>query len=198
MLERIQGAAASCKSLLRLRRQDFIFLSKRKEQHIMSNFTRNYSDCEDLGTFTWKMDAGGKTLWIAVGQDNITSQCMASQAWSSFVAAPNRTYNGSSSENTSFWLVPSAMKPYLCSGGVDILAAESYSSYILAAQQQVAQSQPCFTIEMNSYNDLYAIYTATLVCLFGAFVVVKIGIGIVQGPSARCCGCQTSCLDADK
>ena len=127
---------------------------------------------------------------LNVTQNSSTSQCLANSKWSEYLAPPFVT-NISHGRNKSVWLMPSAFKPYLCSGGVDIEAADTFSSFLLAAQQQLLDGHSFFKINVNSYNDLYAVFTATLGCVFGACValIVIAIVGIARG-LAKCCGFQ--------
>ena len=154
------------------------------------NAVQSFNDFNNQGTFTWRIVAGEDTLWLSVAQNNSTSQCLANSTWSRYLAPPFKS-NVTRGGKTSAWLMPSTFKPYLCSGGVDIEAADSFSSYLLAAQQQLADAHSFLGIMLDSYNDLYAIYTATLGCVFGAFVnvIVIFSIGIAQG-FFKYCGLQ--------
>ena len=154
------------------------------------SIVETFNDFSSQGTFTWRIIAGEDKLWLNVTQNSSTSQCLANSKWSDYLAPPFVT-NISHGRNRSVWLMPSTFKPYLCSGGVDIEAADSFSSFLLAAQQQLADGHSFFKINVNSYNDLYAVFTATLGCVFGAvvaFIVIAI-VGIARG-IAKCCGLQ--------
>ena len=151
---------------------------------------QGFNDFGSQGTFTWRIIAGEDKLWLNITQNSSTSQCLANSKWSEYLGPPFMT-NISHGRNKSVWLMPSTFKPYVCSGGVDIEAADSFSSFLLAAQQQLADGHSFFSINVNSYNDLYAVFTATLGCVFGACValIVIAIVGIAQGV-AKCCGFQ--------
>ena len=104
-------------------------------------------------------------IWLGIHQDNKTAFCIGQNESTSDFWERN-TGCHSFGPPSDLWLGAGILRSYKCTDdGVDVELSAIYSQFQTAAQQQLASS--FLLISINSYNDLYAIYTAVLGALFG-------------------------------
>jgi hypothetical protein len=134
---------------------------------------------------SWRLDVGYSLapvlgpsyLWLGIEQANETAECLASNA-------DLRAYFSQdfASSDSKIWLeFQSLAHPFLCSDGVDVNASGIYSGFQAAAQFSIAGDKHFLQIKINTYSDLYAIYTAILGAIFGAFsllVALLVAMGL--------------------
>ena len=120
---------------------------------------------------TWMIwdgaDGTGGRMWLSLSQSWETAECLKDHAAPEGIAL----MPGICPEAQGIFLIPGHLHSYRCTNGIDETHWNVWSDFLFVAQQQSNITFLHF-IDVLSYADMYALYTAALGALFAGFALV--------------------------
>ena len=120
-----------------------------------------------------------QVVWLRISQTPETAICLGTNSttyafWVRSIGCRPDLLDRNLSAGQAVWLMPTSFTQSQCSEEVDLSYSAVYSGFQAAAQQKY--SGKFLHIEVNSDNDIFAIYTAILGACFGAVTILVASI----------------------
>jgi hypothetical protein len=139
---------------------------------------------------TWRLEFadGSDVLWLHVSQTAATAQCLG-DSQHNFCDMAEPIANGTRREPAV--LMPDQFFSYRCFGGVDVAYQQTLETFRSLAKSSAAGKLLGFSY--HSREDLYALYTAAMTAMFGAFAALVGVLSVALAVAAAAVVTKLSC-----